>query len=82
LRDVQQRNVGALNALLETYAGRTVAVGTHGTALATILNHFDQSFGAEDFLEMIDLMPCVIKMTFEGRKLTGKDMPFKIRRPF
>lgn len=82
LESVQARNLEALNALLITYEGRCVVAGTHGTALATILNYFDPAFGADDFLKIIDLMPYVVRMSFAGGALVGKEVLLKIRRPF
>lgn len=40
-------------------------IGTHGTALSTILNFYDNSFGCEDFLRIIDWMPYIIELDFE-----------------
>ncbi|MBQ3269495.1 MAG: histidine phosphatase family protein [Clostridia bacterium] len=71
LRDVQRRNVAALFDLLDANPGGTVVVGTHGTALSTILNHFDPDFGCDDFLRIIDWMPYIVEMTFEGHERVG-----------
>ncbi|MCC9947226.1 histidine phosphatase family protein, partial [Streptococcus agalactiae] len=39
LREVQQRNIKAINAILEkTSSDETIVIGTHGTALSTIIN--------------------------------------------
>lgn len=45
LREVQNRNMAALNQVLENYAGKNVVVGSHGTALSTIINYYDKAFG-------------------------------------
>ena len=71
LADVQARNVAALFDMLDAHPGETVVLGTHGTALSTILNHFDPAFGCEGFLRIIDWMPCIVQMTFEGRERVG-----------
>jgi len=55
--------------VLRDYAGKTVIIGTHGTALSTILNHYNPQFGLEDFLRIVRWMPYVIEMVFEGEKL-------------
>lgn len=39
----------------------------HGTALSTILN----SFGCEDFLQIINWMSFIVKLDFKGNKLVG-----------
>lgn len=65
LREVQERNVKALNKYLKKYKGQTVAIATHGTALSTIINYFFPQYGYEEFLKIADLMPFVLKMDFD-----------------
>ena len=69
---VQKRNMRALTEILRDKIDKEVVVGTHGTALSTILNFYDKSFGCDDFLRIIDWMPYVIELDFEGDKLVGK----------
>ena len=69
---VQKRNMRALTDILRDNIDKEVVVGTHGTALSTILNFYDKSFGCDDFLRIIDRMPYVIELDFEGDKLVGK----------
>lgn len=69
---VQKRNIRALTEILRDNIDKEVVVGTHGTALSTILNFYDKSFGCDDFLRIIDWMPYVIELDFEGDKLVGK----------
>lgn len=69
---VQKRNMRALTEILRDNIDKEVVVGTHGTALSTILNFYDKSFGCDDFLRIIDRMPYVIELDFEGNKLVGK----------
>ena len=69
---VQKRNIRALTEILRDNIDKEVVVGTHGTALSTILNFYDKSFGCDDFLRIIDRMPYVIELDFEGDKLVGK----------
>ena len=68
---VQKRNIRALTEILRDNIDKEVVVGTHGTALSTILNFYDKSFGCDDFLRIIDRMPYVIELDFEGDKLVG-----------
>ena len=79
---VQQRNIAALRDILEKYEGKTVVIGTHGTALSSILNYFDSSFGAEDFLKIVSFMPWVLKMEFDGKNLVSKTDVFHIAKAF
>ena len=69
---VQKRNMRALTEILRDNIDKEVVVGTHGTALSTILNFYDKSFGCDDFLRIIDWMPYVIELDFEGDKLVEK----------
>ena len=72
LASVQSRNVEALREVLVKYAGKTVVIGTHGTALSTILNYYDKSFGLADFLRIVGWMPYIIELTFDGDKLIAQ----------
>lgn len=68
---VQKRNIEALNRILTDYPDKTIVVGTHGTALSTILNYYDHNFSCNDFLRIIDWMPYIIQLDFDGKKLIG-----------
>ena len=68
LREVQERNVKALNKYLKKYKGHTIAAATHGTALSTIINYFFPEYGYEEFLKIADLMPFVLKMDFDDSR--------------
>lgn len=65
LADVQKRNIAALYRVFEKYSGKTVAIATHGTALSTMLNYYNPSFGYEDFIRIVDYMPYVVKAEFD-----------------
>jgi 2,3-bisphosphoglycerate-dependent phosphoglycerate mutase len=64
LSEAQERNIKALQSVVNEYAGKNVVVGSHGTALSTIINYFDKSFGYEDFNLILDRMPWVVRFTF------------------
>lgn len=66
---VQRRNIAALRELLAAHPGQSIAIGTHGTALSAILNYYRPQFGCEDFLRIVDWMPYVVQLTFNGQKL-------------
>jgi len=66
LAAVQERNIAALNRALAEYEGKTIVVGTHGTALSTIINYYDGTYGFGDFMSMVGVMPWAVKMTFDG----------------
>lgn len=79
---VQARNIEALKEILLDNADKQIVVGTHGTALSTILNYYDNSFGCEDFLRIIDWMPYIIELDFEGENLVGKYEHCHIEKEF
>ena len=65
LQTVQNRNIAALNKLLAAHEGESFAIGTHGTALSTIINYYDASYGYVDFKAMERLTPWIVVMEFE-----------------
>lgn len=79
---VQERNMAALRDILCQQEGKSVVIGTHGTALSTILNYYDSDFGCEDFLRIIDWMPYIIELDFEGDKLVDKIEHIHIEKEF
>lgn len=69
LAEVQSRNISALKRVLEHYENKNIVVGSHGTALSTIINYYDPTYGYDDFEKIRCLMPWIVKFTFEGEKL-------------
>lgn len=68
LGEVQARNIAALNRVLAEHEGKNVVIGSHGTALSTVINYFEPSFGYEDFDAIRGLMPWIVRLSFEGTK--------------
>lgn len=68
LGEVQTRNIKALQKVLKQFAGKTVVIGSHGTAMSTIINYYDNKFGYKDFEKIRNLMPWVVKYVFEDGK--------------
>jgi len=64
LLEVQNRNIRALEEVLMKYKGKNIVIGTHGTALSTMINYYDNSYGYEDFQVIAQLFPWVVKMEF------------------
>ena len=69
LREVQIRNINALEKLLAEYEDNILVIGSHGTALSTIINFYDNNFAYEQFLKYQKLMPWIVKLTFDKSKL-------------
>lgn len=68
LREVQARNISALKQVLVQYKDKNVVVGSHGTALSTIINYYRPTFGYADFERIRPLMPWVVWFVFEGEE--------------
>jgi 2,3-bisphosphoglycerate-dependent phosphoglycerate mutase len=71
LKEVQARNVSGLLEVIKNNCGKSVVIGTHGTALSTIINYFKPSFGYDDFWGIIDKMPYILCFKFDDGKFEG-----------
>ena len=65
LKEVQDRNVSALFNVLQDYPGKNIVIGSHGTALSTVINYFDPSFGFSDFDKIRFVMPWIVEFVFD-----------------
>ena len=73
LEQVETRNVAALRRVLSVYENASVVIGTHGTALSTIMHFWDRTFTYRDFLALLPMQPCVVKMDFRGEDCIGME---------
>lgn len=71
LASVQERNIRALERVLKNYRDKTVVIATHGTALSTIINYYNTEYDFHSFMRIIDFMPYVVKMEFDGERFIG-----------
>ena len=69
LSSVQERNMEALDQILRDCQNETIVIGTHGTALSMIINHYKKDFGLDDFLRIVNKLPYIIEMRFDKDKL-------------
>ena len=67
LKEVQDRNIFALQKVLQQYSGKNIVIGSHGTALSTIINYYDNSFGYDDFERIKHVMPWIVEFTFDEK---------------
>ena len=82
LQSVMDRNIAAINDILDSHEGQSIILGTHGTALSTILHYYDNSFGLEGFLRLIDFMPYIVRLGFEGRHCVEKEELLIVKKEF
>lgn len=67
LKEVQDRNISAFKEVLKQYKGKSIVIGSHGTALSTIINYYDSSFGLQDFNDIKKRMPWIVKFSFDNQ---------------
>lgn len=82
LKMVQDRNIEALFELLDCHQNEKIIFGTHGTALSTILNYFDSSYDCSSFLRIIDYMPYIIRLDFDGKTCINKEELLIVEKKF
>lgn len=73
LEEVQKRNIAALYDILKYNQGRNIVVGSHGTALSTIINYFNPDFGYDGFWSIIDKMPYIMCFKFNNMEFAGME---------
>lgn len=66
LKEVQDRNVSSLHDIVHNSKDKTIVVGTHGTALSTIIHYYVPSFGLERFIQYKNEFPWIVRFEFEG----------------
>jgi len=66
LREVQERNISALSDVIKNNLGKNIVIGTHGTALSTIINYYKPKFGHNDFWDIADKMPYILLFRFNN----------------
>lgn len=71
MREVQQRNVKKLLELVQKHKDETLVIGSHGTALSTIIHYFYPQYGYEDVLRIMELKPWIVKFEFDGTRFSS-----------
>ena len=71
LSEVQMRNIAALNKVLKEYRDKNIVIGTHGTALSTIIHYYDNTYGYEGFTAMKRIFPWVARIDFNETDCMG-----------
>lgn len=64
MREVQRRNVNKLLELVKKHKNETVVIGSHGTALSTVINYFHPQYGYKDLLRIMELKPWIVRFEF------------------
>lgn len=62
LKEMAERMTAAVEQITEQAEGKTVVIGTHGTAICTYLHRLNPAFGYADFCAMQNQMPWIIRI--------------------
>lgn len=73
LNEVQSRNIKALHKILNENSNQNIVIGTHGTALSTIINYYDKTFDYLSFTKIKDIMPFIVCVEFEKTNVLNID---------
>jgi len=79
---LQRRNIQALFEILSLNTDKEIVIGTHGSAFSSILKYFNEAFGVEDFMRIIDLMPYVVRMDFDSTHLVQTTEVLSIKKEY
>ena len=71
LAEVRERNMRTLKRVLEEHQGKNIVIGTHGTALSSILSYYNPNFAVEDFFRLLKYRPYIIRLDFRGDSCLG-----------
>ena len=71
IAEVKKRNIEALMDVLDKYEGHNIIIGTHGTALSTILDYLSPEYGYDDFIRMMDWMPNIVEIVFDRKEVVA-----------
>jgi len=71
LAECQKRNIAAFKKVLTQYEGKNIVIGTHGIALSSIINYYDNTFEYDNYMAMTDICPWVVKMSFDNDDCMG-----------
>ncbi|MGT2926447.1 histidine phosphatase family protein [Streptococcus cuniculipharyngis] len=74
LQDVQIRMLDGLTEALHTYPDKTIVIGSHGTAISSLIHYFYPDFGYRDFFLLKDTMPFILKLECQGRHCLSIDL--------
>lgn len=73
--DVRTRYLDWLGDALAEYRGKSIVVGSHGTALSILMNAIlPDAFGYDFFLRTMRWMPYILRVDFDGDRPVGHEM--------
>lgn len=72
--EVQDRVLDGLERIVTTNKDKVSIIGSHGMAIATVIQFFDETFTCEDYLKTSYIRPWIVKMEFEDKSLVGLEL--------
>jgi len=82
LRSLQERNIEALQEVLEKNPDKNIVIGTHGAALSAIINYYDKAFAADGFIRLYGWLPFIVRLDFSGQEYLGREELFYLDRGY
>ena len=82
LSELRERKRNVLEPLISRHENENIVIATHGTSLSTILNYYDSSYGYDDFMGIINLMPYIVRVDFESGKYLGRTDIFSCKKVY
>ena len=73
IAELKKRNINELALVLNKCKNKTIIIGTHGTALASIISNYEVNFSGKDFMKFINIMPYIVRMKFNEQELIEID---------
>ena len=65
IHQVQNRMYECIHELLQRHVGQTIVISSHCTAMCTLINYFEPSFGWEEAKEVKRIWPWILRFTFD-----------------
>lgn len=80
MSEVRDRCMEVMERLIKKHDGEAIAVATHGMALSSILKYFYPNYGLKEFLQIVNLMPLVLRIDLEDMKAVSSGLELAIKR--
>lgn len=64
-RQVGERFARGISDIMKKHKGESLVIASHGMAISSVQSYYDPSFGYGDFLKVQDVMPRVVRLSFD-----------------
>lgn len=80
MSEVSERCIEVVTRLIKKHDNEAIIAATHGMALSAILKYFYPAFCIKDFLQLVNLMPMVVRVDFEDMQAVSCGLELAIKR--